>query len=304
MGDVPLSTKIDRCQGHDACRPRAFSSASPNVTAEGIEVVRQTDSLVPHGCDDHAPHGAAISKGHPTVEANGLPVGHVGACVSCQSREVATGRSSVVVGAPAPTPDARVGTSEASLVRKVSDKPTECRGQQLYQQKMKNSCAMASSRMVIAQMTGKPVTEEAVQATGKGLELYHPPSGKGYGAVYQPFAGTMPEGIPGVLGAHGVEAHSVETPAKVDQAFIDQATNGGTTPAIFAVAPGHAIVVDGVDASGNVLVRDPWPNGAAGCQKIPLAEFAKEVQPGTSTTVMGKAPEGEAQVFSTRSLAK
>ena len=216
MEDIPVSTKTDVCEGHDACEPRAFASWSPDVTAEGLAVVRETDRLVPHGCDDHSPHGAQIAKGHSDVEVNGLPVGHVGALVDCESQRVKTGRSSVVVGPPSAAAQGldRVGNAEASVFRKVSDKATDCRGQTLLQQQQKNSCAMSASRMVITQMTGTSPSEAEVRETGKSLELVHPPSGRTYGPVFDPFAGSRAVGLPGVLSAHGVESHTVETPRR------------------------------------------------------------------------------------------
>jgi hypothetical protein len=143
-----------------------------------------------------------------------------------------------------------------------------------------------------------------VRETGKSLELVHPPSGRTYGPVFDPFAGSRAVGLPGVLSAHGVESHTVETPEKVDEAFIRRTTNDGTTPAIYSVEPGHAVIVDGVDGSGNVLVRDPWYGANGGCQKIPMSKFQGEVLPGSQTVVMGKAPEGSPEpVFSTRKIA-
>ncbi len=96
---MPLvSTKVDLCQGHDACPPRPFSSFSPNVTAEGFEVTRETDSFQSHGCPAHVPHGAVVSQGYPSVYVNGQRLAYVGASVTCPSSIVGTGRPSVLVG--------------------------------------------------------------------------------------------------------------------------------------------------------------------------------------------------------------
>lgn len=96
---MPLvSTKVDLCRGHDACPPRPFSTFSDNVLAEGFEVARQTDALQSHGCPQHAPHGAEVTCGYPSVFVNGQPVAYVGAAVSCPSGIVDTGRPSVLVG--------------------------------------------------------------------------------------------------------------------------------------------------------------------------------------------------------------
>ena len=93
-----ISTKVDLCQGHDACPPRPFAWYSPDVTAEGFEVARETDTLQPHGCPQHVPHGAVVSRGWQSVRVNGQPIAYVGATVTCPSNVVATGRVSVLVG--------------------------------------------------------------------------------------------------------------------------------------------------------------------------------------------------------------
>jgi len=93
-----VSTKVDLCQGHDACQPRAFSTFSNNVLAEGFEVARETDSLQEHGCSKHETHGAEVTGGWKSVTVNGRPIAYVGAKVSCLSNVVETGRVSVLVG--------------------------------------------------------------------------------------------------------------------------------------------------------------------------------------------------------------
>ena len=93
-----ISVKVDLCSGHDACTPRPFNSFSPNVFVEGFEVARETDSLQSHGCSQHMPHSATVSRGYPTVTANGLSVAYVGASVTCPSATIGTGRPSVFLG--------------------------------------------------------------------------------------------------------------------------------------------------------------------------------------------------------------
>lgn len=93
-----ISVKVDLCSGHDACSPRPFESFSPNVFAEGFEVARETDSFQSHGCSQHVPHGAIVSRGYPTIKVNGLSVAYIGASVTCPSATVGTGRPSVLLG--------------------------------------------------------------------------------------------------------------------------------------------------------------------------------------------------------------
>lgn len=93
-----VSTKADVCAGHDACAPRPFASASPDVEVGNVAVTRQGDAFIPHGCPDHPPHGAVVASGFSTVEVNGRPVAYAGAAVSCASPVVATGDGTVTVG--------------------------------------------------------------------------------------------------------------------------------------------------------------------------------------------------------------
>ncbi len=93
-----ISVKVDLCRGHDACPPRAFTTFSPNVLIETFEVAREQDSFHEHGCPQHVPHGATVTRGWQSVLVNQRPVAYVGALVSCPSNEVGTGRPSVRVG--------------------------------------------------------------------------------------------------------------------------------------------------------------------------------------------------------------
>lgn len=93
-----VSTKVDLCQGHDACSPRSFASHSPDVFAETFEVTRQGDALQEHGCPDHPPHGAVVSQAWQNVLVNGRPITVIGSAVSCPSGVVGTGRPTVLVG--------------------------------------------------------------------------------------------------------------------------------------------------------------------------------------------------------------
>ncbi|MRG98049.1 PAAR domain-containing protein [Polyangium spumosum] len=93
-----VSTKVDLCQGHDACTPRPFNTFSPSVLVEGFEVARETDVFQDHGCPDHVPHSAVVTQGYPSITANGLRIAYVGAPVSCPSSVVGTGRPSVLAG--------------------------------------------------------------------------------------------------------------------------------------------------------------------------------------------------------------
>lgn len=93
-----ISTNVDLCNGHDACSPRDFEEHSPTVSVEGFRVTREGDALKTHGCGEHTPHGARVTRGYPSVTANGKPVAYVGATVDCPSHVIDTGRPSVRLG--------------------------------------------------------------------------------------------------------------------------------------------------------------------------------------------------------------
>ena len=123
-----VSTKVDVCKGHDACPPRPLATFSPDVTAEGLEVAREGDDLLQHGCPKHSPpHRAKISRGFPTVFANGKPVGYVGASVSCASTQMKTGRATVVVG-EGEAESAAARSQEGVLVASINDGTSDMGG--------------------------------------------------------------------------------------------------------------------------------------------------------------------------------
>jgi uncharacterized Zn-binding protein involved in type VI secretion len=96
-----VSTQVDVSEPHPdcGCPARAWKEASPSVTAEGFAVTREGDAFLDHGCPKpHPPHSAKVTRGYATVTVNGRRIAHVGAPVDCDSKQVASGRPSVVVG--------------------------------------------------------------------------------------------------------------------------------------------------------------------------------------------------------------
>ncbi len=89
--DSPMlnPTRIDRING---------ARYEGQEIAGALEVVREGDSLHPHSCSVHPPHGALIRRGWSSVTVNRARVGHEGAIVTCPSGVVDTGRPSVWVG--------------------------------------------------------------------------------------------------------------------------------------------------------------------------------------------------------------
>jgi len=93
----PVTRLGDVCTGHDCFNPRPSISASPNVNANGIPVVRVGDNYALHGCSNRKPHTGILVSGSSTVSVNGLPVGRVGDGISCNS-SVAAGSPDVIIG--------------------------------------------------------------------------------------------------------------------------------------------------------------------------------------------------------------
>ena len=85
MGAPPVTRKPDVCSGHGCYPPRAPSSWSPDVFANTHNVLRQTDTYVPHCCAVCSDHGGSIAAGSSTVFANGLQLARTGDPVDCGS---------------------------------------------------------------------------------------------------------------------------------------------------------------------------------------------------------------------------
>lgn len=77
--------KSDKCSGHGSFPPRNNTSWSPNVFANGLNIVRLTDSWETHTDDAPSSHAGTSSSGSPTVFANGLPICRIGDSISCGS---------------------------------------------------------------------------------------------------------------------------------------------------------------------------------------------------------------------------
>lgn len=82
MGNL-VHRETDLTTGHDCWLPEVPASWSPDVTANGLGVVRQTDARVPHTCPSiPETHGASYidTRG---VTANGLPIQVIGSPLDC-----------------------------------------------------------------------------------------------------------------------------------------------------------------------------------------------------------------------------
>jgi hypothetical protein len=135
----------------------------------------------------------------------------------------------------------------------------------MHKQEKPMSCVLASSRMLIEQMTGVDPGEAALRDEAQKAGWYEPTNG------------SNPAKIPSLLSAHGVKGARAEKGMSL--ADIESATNGGKPVMVGLRNPGHRIVVDGVrankDGSKTVLVRDP----ARGCVEMSESEFKKRYNP-------------------------
>lgn len=105
MSLKPVAWLGQEADGHDHCYPiHKTIEASPDVLADGFEVVRVGDGVAPHGgsCSKHpAPHGAKVQKGSASVFANGKLLAREGDAVGCDTGQTAPllhGRAKVLVG--------------------------------------------------------------------------------------------------------------------------------------------------------------------------------------------------------------
>ncbi|MDF1871045.1 PAAR domain-containing protein [Vannielia sp.] len=84
---MPKVTRLGDIGSGHGCHfpPTPAVSASPDVNANGIPVVRQGDAYAPHACPccPVGPHGRSLSGGSGTVYVNGKPMGRVGDAIGC-----------------------------------------------------------------------------------------------------------------------------------------------------------------------------------------------------------------------------
>jgi uncharacterized Zn-binding protein involved in type VI secretion len=140
---------------------------------------------------------------------------------------------------------------------------TRCRGNSLYRQQEPMSCVLASSRMIIRQMTGTDPGEAALRDEARTA------------GWFDPLNGSDPWQIPTLLQNHGVAGATARNHLSLGD--IQTATAGGKPVMVGLKNPGHRILVDGVrnnaDGSRSVLVRVPGYPGAGGCREVPAGEF-------------------------------
>lgn len=82
--------------GHGCFPPRPNTQGSATVTVNNIPVHCVSHAWPPHRCGKQV-HDGVLSSGADDVTVEGLPVGHIGASVSCGS-VVAQGSPDVFVG--------------------------------------------------------------------------------------------------------------------------------------------------------------------------------------------------------------
>ncbi|MFP7675509.1 PAAR domain-containing protein [Marivita sp. S0852] len=73
----------DLCTGHDSREPTAATISSGDVFVNGAGLVREGDTLAPHGCHDDDPEARVIAVGSGSVFVNGKPAARSGDPVSC-----------------------------------------------------------------------------------------------------------------------------------------------------------------------------------------------------------------------------
>lgn len=261
------------------------NTGSATVTIEGRGAVRaRTDKA-----------NGLILGGVPGVTVEGYAISVIGDPVTphgkglCASAKTASPSSTVLVGeGDGPR---REGQAVQFQAPNLTAPETMCRGQVIYAQQQLNTCLIATMRMVIRQQTGRAPTEAALVADAKKLEMYDTDTGKTT-EFYDPQNGTYAEGSPDFLARHGVPAFAVKA-STLTADLIKEGTNNGTHPMLVgvtnSVGGGHSVAVDGVDAAGNVLYRDPGIRH--GCASMPLADFLKNLyDPKQKVILLGTQP--------------
>ncbi len=261
------------------------NTGSATVTVEGRGAVRARSDKAK----------GLILGGVPGVTVEGYPISVLGDPVTphgkglCASAKTASPSSTVVVGeGDGPRREGEAGRFRAPS---VTVPETMCRGQVIYPQEQPKTCLIATMRMVIRQQTGRAPPEAALVQDAKKLEMYDTNTGKTT-EFYDPQNGTYAEGSPDFLARHGVPAFAVNV-STLTADLIKEGTNNGAQPMLVGVTnsdgDAHSVAVDGVDATGNVLYRDPGIR--PGCASMPLADFLKNLyDPKQKVILLGTQP--------------
>ena len=261
------------------------NTGSATVTIEGRGAVRARSDKAK----------GLILGGVPGVTVEGYPISVLGDPVTphgkglCASAKTASPSSTVLVG-EGDGPQ-REGQAPQFQAPDLTAPETMCRGQVIYAQQQLNTCLIATMRMVIRQKTGQAPPESALVEEAKKLDVYDANTGK-TADFYDPQNGTYAEGSPDFLARYGVHAFAVKPPTLTAD-LIKEGTNNGTQPMFVGVTnsagAAHSVVVDGIDAAGNVLYRDPGIS--PGCASMPLADFLKKLyNPHQQVILLGDRP--------------
>ncbi|WP_224363969.1 C39 family peptidase [Hyalangium versicolor] len=148
---------------------------------------------------------------------------------------------------------------------------------QLYSQEKNNSCACASTMMVIQLVKGKQLDETSVrrwfgEAEGSiNIDQYGTRDFANVAATQSP--------IISVLSKNGISAHMVRDWSNV-QKYVGKATRSkpGILHVAWTPAGGHWVVLVGKNAAGNYICLDPW----YGVVETPLPNYTPA--PGTAGT--------------------
>ena len=266
IGSLPAARVGDLCTC--AGPPDTIVKGSPTVLIGNMPAARMGDNTA---------HGGVIVMGHPTTligdAGSGGGGGGGGGAAAGPGAAAAGGAggaagpgggdgggSEGAIGLIAIAAAALVIAIGVAVARRFG-RGKRCRGQAFHEQEKPMSCVLASSRMMIQQMTGEDPGEETLREEAEDA------------GWYDSVNGSDPWKIPGLLKDHGVKGARAENNLTLDD--IDAATSGGQPAMVGLKNPGHRIVVDGVrtndDGTRTVLVRDP--GYADGCREMSEADF-------------------------------
>lgn len=250
--------------------PGVVIDGSPTVSIEMMAATRMGDTII----EAIGPPNK-IAMGCPTVVignsgSGGGPGGGgalgalIGAAVGAAVGALLGGPAGAVVGAAA---GAAIGGALGG----------EDRPRPVFGQEEPMSCGQASSRMVIATMTGQDVPESQLRNESQN-----------YPNSYDPVNGTGMGNLTPVLRDHGVNASEPQSGQTVDDL---QAATANGHPAIAHIAypggGGHFVVIDGVrtnpDGTRTVIMRDPAPQGQGTQREMSESDFTGGGYPGNGS---------------------
>lgn len=263
--ETPAARLNDKhvCPKHGGGGP--ISSASPNVTVNGVRFARATDKCSCSGPTDY------IVTGSGTVRVNGKPAARIKS-KTMHHGQVTQGSNNVLVGGPDAgctlgNPDQAKKDCETLSKSRVSGGPAQSYG----------NCGIESSRLLMQQANGSSPSEfNLLQQSINANEAQYPAN-----ATNAQIGGTTYLDRQAILSNNGVTTTALDptqdnlTQSVADGDGVISSHDAGKLWGM-NVQGGHAIVPSGLeyDANGDLTAVDTVDSGLGNCKRqVPANQF-------------------------------